>query len=131
MNTVVLIGRMTKDPDVRANEKTTVARFTLAVDRKFKKDGEQSADFISCVAFGKTAELIERYFHKGMKMGAEGEWHTGSYTNKDGNKVYTNDCLINRVEFVESKKTESSGAPSADDDFMNIPDDIDDVVPFV
>ena len=133
MNTVLLIGRMTKDPEIRANDKTTVARFNLAVDRKFKKEGEQSADFISCVAFGKTAEFVEKYFRKGLKMGAEGEWRTGSYTNKDGNKVYTNDCLINRVEFVESKKTESGNAPSApeDDSFMNLEGEIDDQIPFV
>ena len=133
MNTVVLIGRMTKDPDVRANEKTTVARFTLAVDRKFKKDGEQSADFISCVAFGKTAELIERYFHKGMKMGAEGEWRTGSYTNKDGNKVYTTDVIIDTQEFCESKASNGGQAqqPTTDTDgFMSVPDGIEDELPF-
>ena len=130
MNKVILIGRLTKEPAMNTSSNTTVCKFNIAVDRTYKKDGEQSADFISCVAFGKTAEFIGKYFSKGSKIVLEGEWRTGSYTNKDGNKVYTNDCLVNRVEFGESKK-ESSNAPSApDDDFMSIPGDIDELVPF-
>lgn len=131
MNKVILIGRLTKDADERSNSTTTVTRFTVAVDRSYKKEGEPTADFISCVAFGKTAEFISKYFSKGSKIVIEGEWRTGSYTNKDGQKVYTNDCVVNRVEFGESKRSESSNAPSApDDDFMSIPGDIDELVPF-
>jgi single-strand DNA-binding protein len=129
MNKVILIARLCRDVEERSNSTTTVARFTVAVDRSYKKDGEPTADFISCVAFGKTAEFISKYFSKGSKIVIEGEWRTGSYTNKDGQKVYTNDCVVNRVEFAESKKAES--APSApDDDFMSIPGDIDELVPF-
>jgi len=131
MNKVILIGRLVRDTAMNTAGNTTVCKFSIAVDRAYKKDGEQSADFISCVAFGKTAEFIGKYFSKGSKIVLEGEWRTGSYTNKDGNKVYTNDCLVNRVEFGESKK-ESSNAPSApDDDFMNIEGDIDEQIPFV
>jgi single-strand DNA-binding protein len=130
MNKVILIARLCRDVEERSNSTTAVARFTVAVDRSYKKDGEPTADFISCVAFGKTAEFISKYFYKGSKIVIEGEWRTGSYTNKDGQKVYTNDCVVNRVEFGESKK-ESSNAPSApDDDFMSIPGDIDELVPF-
>ena len=131
MNKVILIGRLVRDTAMNTAGNTTVCKFSIAVDRAYKKDGEQSADFISCVAFGKTAEFIGKYFSKGSKIVIEGEWRTGSYTNKDGNKVYTNDCLVNRVEFGESKK-ESSNAPSApDDDFMNIEGNIDEQIPFV
>ena len=130
MNKVILIARLCRDVEERSNSTTTVARFTVAADRSYKKDGEPTADFISCVAFGKTAEFISKYFSKGSKIVIEGEWRTGSYTNKDGQKVYTNDCVVNRVEFAESKKAES--APSApDDDFMNIEGEIDDQIPFV
>ena len=110
MNKVILIGRLTKEPAMNTSSNTTVCKFNIAVDRAYKKDGEQSADFISCVAFGKTAEFIGKYFSKGSKIVLEGEWRTGSYTNKDGQKVYTNDCVVNRVEFGESKK---ESAPSA------------------
>lgn len=131
MNKVILIGRLTKDAEERNNSTTTVTRFNVAVDRAYKKDGEPTADFISCVAFGKTAEFVSKYFSKGSKIVIEGEWRTGSYTNKDGNKIYTNDCVVNRVEFAESKKNESTNAPTApNDDFMSIPDDIDELVPF-
>lgn len=131
MNKVILIGRLTKDAEERNNSTTTVTRFNVAVDRAYKKEGEATADFISCVAFGKTAEFVSKYFSKGSKIVIEGEWRTGSYTNKDGNKVYTNDCVVNRVEFAESKKSESTNAPTApNDDFMSIPDDIDELVPF-
>ena len=97
-----------------------VAKFTLAVDRI----GKEEADFIQCTAFKKTAELIERYVKKGTKIALEGRWQTGSYTNKDGQKVYTNDCIIDQIEFCESKKEE---APASTDDFMNIAGDIDEV----
>lgn len=123
MNCVQIIGRLCKDPELRTNGDTTITRFSVAVDRRFKKD---EADFISCVAFGKTAEFIDKYFSKGNRIGITGEWRTGSYTNKDGQKVYTNDCIVTTAEFVESKK---DSAP-ASDDFMNIEGNIDDVIPF-
>lgn len=131
MNKVILIGRLTKDTELRTNGNVTVCRFSVAVDRAWKKEGEPTADFISCVAFGKTAEFVDKYFGKGSKIVLEGEWRTGSYTNKDGQKVYTNDCVVNRVEFAESKKAESTNAPTApNDDFMDVPGDIDDQIPF-
>ena len=132
MNRVIEIGRLTKDPDVRwtqGNPQTCIARFTLAVDRRFKKDGEASADFISCVAFGKTAEFIEKYFRQGNKAVIEGRIQTGSYTNKDGQKVYTTDVVVESVEFGESKKA-SDPAP-APDKFVSIPEGIDEELPFV
>lgn len=112
MNQVTLIGRLTKDPDIRQANDTTVARYTLAVDRK-----KDEADFISCVAFGKSAEFAEHYLRKGTKIAIEGRIQTGSYTNKDGNKVYTTDVIVRNHEFVESKKSVES---KDDDDFMNI-----------
>ena len=138
MNKSILIGRFTRDPEVRYTDGgTSIARFTIAVDRRFKKDGEQQADFISCIAFGKTAEFVEKYFHQGMKIGLEGRIQTGSYTNKDGVKVYTTDVVAENVEFVESKSSggeQSYERPSeghADGNgFMNIPDGIDEELPF-
>ena len=143
MNKAIEIGRLTRDPDVRYTDGgTSIARFTLAVDRRFKKPGEQEADFISCIAFGKTAEFIEKYFHQGSKIVVEGRIQTGSYTNKDGQKVYTTDVVVENVEFGESK---GSGAVSQPDGsrpdpsqasspfgngFMNIPDGIDEELPF-
>ena len=144
MNKVILMGRLTRDPEVRyggANN-SAVARFSLAVDRRFKRDGdEQTADFINCVAFGKTAEFLEKYARKGTKFVVEGRIQTGSYTNKDGQKVYTTDVVCENVEFSESKNSQSGGssfdggagfAPSSDagDGFMNIPDGIDEELPF-
>ena len=108
MNKVILMGRLTRDPDVRysnGENATAVARFSLAVDRRFKRDGDQKADFISCVAFGKTAEFIEKYIRKGMRMTLAGRIQTGSYTNKEGNKVYTTDVFVEECEFAESKKS--------------------------
>ena len=129
MNKTLLIGRTTKDPDIRytQNEQPmTIARFNLAVDRRFKKDGEQSADFISCVAFGKTAEFIEKYVFKGTKIAVEGRIQTGSYTNNDGNKVYTTDVVVEQVEFAGSKTDSKSAAKESNDDFMNVADGLDD-----
>ena len=129
MNKTLLIGRTTKDPDIRytQNEQPmTIARFNLAVDRRFKKDGEQSADFISCVAFGKTAEFIEKYVFKGTKIAVEGRIQTGSYTNKDGNKVYTTDVVVEQVEFAGAKTDSKSAAKESNDDFMNVADGLDD-----
>lgn len=139
MNKVNLVGRMVADPDVRytsGDSPMAIARFRIACDRRIKKEGEQNADFISCICFGKTAEFVERYFNKGMKIGLSGRIHTGSYDNKDGQKIYTTDVLAEEVEFVESKNNGSSNAsaPSnnkqSDENFMNIPDGIDDELPF-
>ena len=129
MNKTLLIGRTTKDPDIRytqSEQPMTIARFNLAVDRRFKKEGEQSADFISCVAFGKTAEFIEKYVFKGTKIAVEGRIQTGSYTNNDGNKVYTTDVVVEQVEFAGSKTDSESAAKGSNDDFMNVADELDD-----
>lgn len=138
MNKVVLMGRLTKDPDVRYSQgekPMAIARYTLAVDRKFKRDGEPNADFINCIAFGKNGEFAEKYLHKGIKILVEGRWQSGSYTNKDGQKVYTNDCVVESCEFAESKNANQSErpqpAPQTDSDgFMSIPDGIDEELPF-
>ena len=136
MNRVVLCGRLVRDPDVKysTGEKATcVARFTLACDRKYKKDGEQNADFISCLAFGKTGEFVEKYLTKGTKIMLEGRWQTGSYTNKEGQKVYTNECVVDGMEFSESKKAAAETTPpAAPDDFMSgMGDELtDDELPF-
>lgn len=129
MNKTLLIGRLTRDPDIRysqGEQPMAIARFNLAVDRRFKKDGEQSADFISCVAFGKTAEFIEKYVFKGTKIAVEGRIQTGSYTNNDGNKVYTTDVVVEQVEFAGSKADSKSAAKESNDDFMNVADGLDD-----
>lgn len=120
MNKVILIGRLTKDPDVRATQDgKMVARYTLAVDRM-----SEGADFIPCVAFSKGAEFAQKYLHKGMKIAVQGRIQTGSYTNRDGQKVYTTDVIVDAHEFCESKGT---AAPAADaDGFVNIPDGVDD-----
>lgn len=133
MNKFVGLGRLTKDPEVRYSQgenPSTVSKITLAIDRKFKRDGEQSADFINCVAFGKTAEFQEKYFHKGTKVAIVGRLQTGSYTNKDGQKVYTTDVIVEEQEFAESKgsggESENRTDTGIGDGFMNIPDGIDD-----
>lgn len=135
MNTVSLVGRMVADPIVRYSAQNTslaIARFTVAVDRRIKKEGEQTADFIQCLAFGKTAEFIERYFFKGSNVGLIGRIQTGSYENKDGQKVYTTEILAENVEFVDSKNGSGQTENKKDtkSDFMNIPDGIDDDLPF-
>lgn len=134
MNKTILCGRLTKDPDVRsttrAGEELKVVRFTLAVDRRFKRDGEQAADFISCVSFGKTAEFIEKYGKKGTKFIIEGRIQTGSFTNKDNQKVYTTDVVVENVEFAESKKEEANNPPADPDGFVTV-DFEDDDLPFV
>lgn len=137
MNNVSLVGRLTRDPEVRYTDGgSSVAKFSLAVDRRFKQEGGQSTDFPNCVAFGKTAEFIEKYFRQGQRMGATGRIQTGSYTNKDGVKVYTTDVIVENVEFVESKGfgggQEFNPEPSSaiSDGFMNIPDGIGEDLPF-
>lgn len=123
MNSVSLIGRLTRDIELKQAGETTVARFTLAVDRRYKKDGQQSADFISCVAFGKTAEFLSKYFQKGNKLALNGRIQTGSY-DKNGEKVYTTDIIADSVEFCEGKNSGGSSEHAKPDDaFMNIPDD--------
>lgn len=143
MNKVILMGRLTRDPEIRYSQgdnAMAVARYSLAVDRRFKRDGEATADFINCVAFGRSAEFAEKYLHQGTKIAITGRIQTGSYTNKDGQKVYTTDVVVEEQEFAESKAaSENAGyqqtaKPSpvnaAGDGFMNIPDGIDEELPF-
>lgn len=150
MNKVILMGRLTRDPETRVSagaNATTVTRYSLAVDRRFKKDGDATADFINCVVFGKSAEFAEKYFHKGIKIAVTGRIQTGSYTNKEGQKVYTTDVIVEEQEFAESKNSDSSasysnnqGSASASnqmdpssavgDGFMKIPDEIEEELPF-
>ena len=150
MNKVILMGRLTRDPEVRytnsGENQMAIARYTVAVDRRGRRNGtdEQTADFIGCVAFGKQGEFADKYLKKGTKVLVTGRIQTGSYTNKDGQKVYTTDVVVEEQEFAESKNSEQSQAPasaqssasvpsvggSADDGFMNIPDGIEDELPF-
>lgn len=148
MNKAILMGRLTRDPEIRyssGNEATAIARYTLAVDRRFKRQGEeQTADFINCVVFGRGAEFAENYLHQGTKIVVTGRIQTGSYTNKEGNRVYTTEVVIEEQEFAESKATaqnenrgSSTGnttrpAPASDpgDGFMDIPDAIEEELPF-
>ena len=151
MNKVILMGRLTRDPDIRystGESATAVARYTLAVDRRFRREGDQTADFIGCVAFGRNAEFAEKYLHQGTKIVAVGRIQTGSYTNRDGQKVYTTDVVVEEQEFAESKSVSdgnrgnysagsnygqaSAPAPKATsaDGFMNIPDGVEEELPF-
>ena len=148
MNKVILVGRLTRDPDVRypQDDSAAVAKYTLAVDRKFKRDNEPTADFIPCVGFGRLAEFAEKYFRQGMRISVSGRIQTGSYTNKDNRKVYYTEVVIEEQEFAESRaeseanrgafhqSAPSQAAPSpsvdAGDGFMNIPDGIDEELPF-
>lgn len=138
MNSVQLVGRLTRDPEIRYSDAgTSIARFSVAVDRRFKNENGPSADFPSCIAFGKTAEFIEKYFRKGMRIGAQGRIQTGSYKNQDGATVYTTDVVIENCEFVENKSGQkeqgtNNGFNAVDaDGFMDIPDDItDEELPF-
>ena len=147
MNKVILMGRLTRDPEVRYSQgenATAVARYTLAVDRRFNRNNDdQTADFINCVAFGRSGEFAEKYLHKGTKVAITGRIQTGSYTNKDGVRVYTTDVVVEDQEFAESKNASAANSgghePSANNDsalevgsdgFMNIPDGIDEELPF-
>ena len=153
MNKVILMGRLTRDPEVRYSQganQTAVARFSIAVDRRFKRDGEPDADFFNCTAFGRQAEFIERYLHKGTKIVLVGRIQNDNYTNKDGQMVYSVRVMVDEIEFAESRNAASqneggfnggfggnnggfSGAPAASgagDGFMNIPDGIDEELPF-
>ena len=144
MNKVILMGRLTRDPEVRygaGENSTAVARYTIAVDRRFKRDGEQSADFIGCVAFGRNAEFAEKYLRQETKIVLTGRIQTGSYTSRDGQKVSTTDIVVEEQEFAESKSAlegnggygnynRLSAAPLDADGFMKISDGIDDELPF-
>lgn len=143
MNKIILMGRLTRDPEVRygtGENSTAVARYTIAVDRRSKRDGEQNADFIGCVAFGRNAEFAEKYLRQGTKIVLTGRIQTGSYTNRDGKKVYTTDIVVEEQEFAESKAAAGNNGqnnysrpasnPTDADEFMNIPDGIDDELPF-
>lgn len=143
MNKVILMGRLTRDPEVRYSQgdnASAVARYSLAVDRRFKQDGQPSADFINCVAFGKQAEFTEKYLRQGTKIAIVGRIQTGSYTNRDGQKVYTTDIVVEEQEFAESKASQGNATeqppkpspygPADKDGFMNIPDGIDEELPF-
>ena len=138
MNKVIEIGRLTKEPEIRYSQganTTCVARYTLAVDRKFKQEGQPTADFINCIAFGKLGEFAEKYLRQGIKIAVTGRIQTGSYTNKDGQKVYTTDVVVEEQEFCESKSSNQSQGndrpQTSSDDFMSIPDGLDDTgLPF-
>lgn len=137
MNKVILIGRVVRDADIRYSQganTTCVARYTLAVDRKFKQEGQPNADFINCIAFGKLGEFAEKYLRQGIKIAVTGRIQTGSYTNKDNQKVYTTDVVVEEQEFCESKSQSNSQqqpTPSNSDVFMSIPDGLDDTgLPF-
>ena len=141
MNKVILMGRLTRDPDIRytqpnsAQEQTCTARYSLAVNRRFNRDGEQKADFISCVAFGRQAEFAEKYLRKGTKIVLAGRIQTGSYTNRDGQKVYTTDVVVEEQEYAESKTAgqiaQQNPAPmTREDGFMEIPDGLEEELPF-
>ena len=143
MNKVILIGRLTREPEVRYSQgenASAVARYTLAVDRRFKRDGDATADFINCVAFDRAGEFAEKYFHQGTKVLVTGRIQTGSYTNRDGQKVYTTDVIVEDQEFAESKNASQGAghdggyqaaqrpapASAIGDGFMNIPDGVED-----
>lgn len=141
MNKVILTGRIVRDPEVRYSQgqnASAVAKYSLAVDRKFKQEGQPTADFINCIAFGKQAEFVEKYLTKGIKIAVTGRIQTGSYTNKDGVKVYTTDVVVEEHEFCESKNATQENNQSApqpspsnlDYGFMNIATGIDDELPF-
>lgn len=135
MNKVILMGRLTRDPEVRysqAAEPIAIARYTLAVDRRFKREGEeQTADFISCVAFGRQGEFAEKYLKQGTKIAVTGRIQTGSYTNKDNVKVYTTEVVVEESEFAESKKADGAQPQEAPNDgFMQIPEGIEANLPF-
>ena len=139
MNKIILMGRLTRDPETRYSQgenQTAIARFSLAVDRRFKRQGDAEADFFNCTAFGRQAEFVEKYLKQGTKVVVTGRIQTGSYTNRDGQKVYTTDVIVEEQEFAESKKAagqqdgNNGGYSDAGDGFMNIPDGIDEELPF-
>ena len=143
MNKVILLGNLTRDPEIRYSQgekQIAVARFSLAVNRRFANDGETNADFFNCTAFGKTAEFVEKYFRQGSRMSLVGRIENNNYTNKNGEKVYSVQIMVEEVEYAERKSAQSNNQTQnqnhtehtngADDDFMNIPDGIEDGLPF-
>ena len=145
MNKVILMGRLTRNPEMRnsnGESNTAIARYTLAVDRRYKREGDVTADFISCVAFGRSAEFAEKYFRQGLKVVITGRIQTGSYTNRDGNKVYTTDVVVEDQEFVqmrmaaaqrnreESSQERPEPMPVDENGFMTLPEDFDEELPF-
>lgn len=134
MNKVILMGRLTRDPDTRWTQgetPTAIARYTLAVDRRYKKEQEQTADFINCVAFGRGAEFAEKHLRKGTKIAITGHIQTGSYINREGNKVYTTDVIVEYQEFAEKKDATAETKPAeAPDEFIRIPDGLEEELPF-
>ena len=137
MNKIILIGRLTRDPEIRYStndNNTAIARYTLAVNRPFRKNGEQQADFLPCIALGKTAEFAEKYLAKGMRVAVEGRIQTGSYTNQEGQKIYTTDVVVERQEFLEKRADNGQQSPdnanNYDDRYMDIPNGIDEELPF-
>ena len=139
MNKVILVGRLTRDPEVRYSQgenTMAIARYTIAVNRRFKREGDPEADFIRCVVFGRAAEFAEKYFRQGLRIAISGRIQTGSYTNKEGIKVYTTEVVVEEQEFVESMaerehtQTPASAPESSGDGFMNIPEGIDEELPF-
>ncbi len=137
MNKAILMGRLTRDPEVRYSQgenSLAIARYSLAVDRRYRRPGEPDADFISCITFGKAAEFAEKYFKQGLKVTVCGRIQTGSYTNKDGQKIYTTDVVVEEQEFAESKGSGSGDRPepskAVGDGFVNIPDGLDEELPF-
>lgn len=135
MNKVIMMGRLTRDPEVRySNEGSAVSKFSLAVDRRYKREGQPDADFFNCVAFGKTAEFTEKYLKKGTKIVLEGELQNNNYTNKDGQKVYGMQIVVNSLEFAESKSRSNSDPESTQqvdsNEFMNVPDVAEEELPF-
>jgi len=129
MNKVILMGRLTKDPEIRGEGTALVARYTLAVDRKYTRGEEKQTDFLNCVCFSKTAEFAEKYLKKGMKIAVTGRIQTGSYTNKDGQKIYTTDIIVEEHDFCDSKSSESE-PKQEDGDFMDISKAAKDEMPF-
>lgn len=134
MNKWLGIGRLTADPDVRytqGDNSTCVARYTLAVDRRFRREGEQTADFIRCVAFGRNGEFAEKYLHKGTKIAVSGRIQTGSYKDSDDKTVYTTDVVVEEHDFCESRSSQGQQASAnVNEDFMNIPDGLEEELPF-
>lgn len=139
MNKVILVGRLTRDPEVRFSQgenTIAIARYTIAVNRRFKRDGDPEADFIRCVVFGRAAEFAEKYFRQGLRIAISGRIQTGSYTNKEGEKVYTTEVVVEEQEFAESMaerehmQTMAPASERSGDGFMNVPDGIDEELPF-
>ena len=131
MNKVIIMGRLTRDPEISSSTNgTTFARYSVAVDRRFKREGDPDADFFNCTSFGKQAEFVERYLKKGTKVVVTGRLQNNNYTNKDGSKVYSVQIMVEDVEFAESKKADGSENTASSDDFLNLPEGLVEELPF-